>query len=286
MESRILVLGALGNVGAELVQALLRRGLAVRAADRDADRVRERFGPGVEAVRFDFLDPESFGPAFAGVRRMFLLRPPAIAKVERDMYPAIRAAQAAGVERVAFLSLIGIEENRVVPHYKVEEFLRASGQDYRFLRSSFFMQNLSTTHREEIRLRDEIYVPVGRAKTSFIDVRDIAEAAAVVLTDEGPGRKAYDLTGPESLGYEEVARLFSEVLGRPIRYADPAPAAFFLRQLRSGKGLGFALVTTWLYSGTRGGMADRLSGDLEALIGRKGIAMRQFVEDRRGLWAR
>jgi uncharacterized protein YbjT (DUF2867 family) len=286
MSADILVIGALGNVGAEVVRRLLGRGARVRAAGLIPERVSERFGGGVEAVPFDFKRPETFARAFAGVKRMFLMRPPQMANVKRDMYPALEAAKAAGIGHVTFLSIIGIEENTIVPHYKVEAFLRGSGQAYTFLRCSFFMQNLSTTHRDEIRGGDEIFIPVKRARTSFIDVRDIGDVAALTLTTAGHENKAYDLTGPEALDYFDVAELFTKVLGRRIVYKNPSAGAYVLRQLAMRKPLIYALVTAWLYSSTEGGMADVVTDEVKRLLGREPIGMERFIRDHAEAWLR
>lgn len=283
MTANILVSGALGNVGAEVINELLARGEPVRAGDRAPEEIRRRFGRRVEAAALDFTRPETFAPTFAGIQRVFLMRPPQISNIQKDMVPALEAAQAAGVKHFVFLSLIGIEQNTRVPHYQVEQWLRKSGLDYTFLRCSFFMQNLNTVHRAEIREQNELFVPVGQARTSFIDVRDIGAAAATALTQPGHENKAYDLTGPEALDYHQVAELFSQVLGRPIVYKNPSPAAFFLRQLRSSK-LMFALVTTWLYANTKNGLADRVTGEVKRLTGRDPITMSQYIQDYRAAW--
>ncbi|MBP7096891.1 MAG: NmrA family NAD(P)-binding protein [Spirochaetia bacterium] len=286
MEAKILVIGALGTVGAETVHALLRRGVRPRAAGTDPSRVAARFGDAVEAVRFDFGASETFGPAFAGIDSMFVLRPPHISNPKRDMFPALEAARKAGVRRVVFLSLIGIEDKKFVPHRAVEDFLERSGQERVFLRSSFFMQNLGSTHREEIRDRDELYLPVGDAKTAFIDARDLGEIAAKALVEVGTGSAAWDLTGSEALDYHEVARVFSRELGRGIRYRDPSPPAFFLRRLGAKEGFMFALVSTWLYANTKRGMAERVTDEARRLLGREPFTLVEYVRDHRRLWIR
>jgi len=284
MQTDILVMGALGNVGAEVVKCLQAKGVGVRAADLFPERVTQRFGEGVEPVLFDFSKPETYAAAFRGIRKLFLMRPPQITDIQKVMVPALDEAKAAGVKQMVFLSLIGIEQNKVVPHYKVEQWLLSSGLDYTFLRCSFFMQNLNTTHHAEIRDRDEIYIPVGKAKTSFLDVRDIGAVAALALTQPGHEKKAYDLTGSEALNYYQVADLFTQVLGRKITYKNPSALGFFVRQLQNKSKLMFALVTTWLYSNTRRGMADVLTGEVEQLLARKPILMRQYIEDNKASW--
>ena len=280
----ILVTGASGNVGLEVVKCLLAQGQPVRAGGTNPQALRERLGPAVETAQFDFAQPETFAAAFQGVKSLFLMRPPQITDVKKYLFPAIDAAKQAGVAQIVFLSLIGIEHNTRVPHYAVEQYLIASGIPYTFLRASFFMQNLNTTHRAEIRERSEIFVPVGRGKTSFIDVRDIAAVAALALTQPGHEHQAYDLTGREALDYYQVAEVFSEVLGRRITYRNPSAVAFLGRQIRAGTAVPFALVMTWLYWSTRNGMAAQVTGEVQRLLGREPITLRQYVTDYQEAW--
>lgn len=286
MSSAILVTGALGNVGAETVKQLQAQGQKVRAADLDETKVSERFGDTVEAVRFDFARPETYAATLTGVEKMFLMRPPHITDVKRYMFPAIDAAKRAGVQHVVFLSLIGIEKATFVPHYRVERYLKQIDLHTTFLRCSFFMQNLNTTHRQEIKERNEIFVPVGKAKTSFIDVRDIGASAAVALTEKCHAGKNYDLTGSEGLDYWDVARTLSEVLGRTITYRNPSPFSFLLETIRRGIPLRYAVVMLGLYTSTRLGMAEPITDDVERLTGKKPITFRQYAQDYRDAWTK
>lgn len=131
----------------------------------------------------------------------------------------------------SFLSLLGAEHNRVVPHYKIEQYLIHAGLADTFLRARFFMKNLNTTHRAEIQQRNEIVVPAGKGKTSFIDVRNIAAVAALALTETGHANQAYDLTGSEALDDDEVAAILSQALGRPITYREPSLFQFICNLL-------------------------------------------------------
>jgi uncharacterized protein YbjT (DUF2867 family) len=282
----IFVSGVTGNVGYEVARALMGRGVRVRTGDLDTQKVRARLGEGVEAVHFDFEDASTYPQAFAGIQRMFLMRPPQISNVRRKMFPAIDAAAAAGVSHFVFLSLIGVQRNKRVPHYAIEQHLRKLGVKTTFLRCSFFMQNFNTTHRDEIRRRSELYIPARFSKTSFIDVRDIAAVAALALVEGEPHiNQAYDLTGSEALDYTQVAERFSQVLRRKIIYRNPPALGYVLRQLRAGKPLGYALITAWLYANTRKGMADVVTGDVRRLLGRKPISLRQYIQDYRESWA-
>lgn len=281
--SKILVTGATGNVGSEVIKAIADKS-NVYAADWKPEKVREMFGETVHAVEFDFARPETFAPALAGVSKVFLMRPPHISDIKTYIAPAIDAMKAAGVQQIVFLSLMGVEKNHFVPHYEVEQLILKSGIPYTFLRPSFFMQNLSTTHRQEIREWHEIPVPAGKGKTSFIDVRDIAAVAAKALTEPGHENKAYTLTGREALSYGEVAQIMTEELGVPVRYSNPSILRF-IRQMRAkGIATSFILVMVGIYTTARIGWAAGLTSDTERLLGRAPITVRQFVRDYKACW--
>ena len=284
MSERILVTGSTGNVGRELVRSLLEMGQPVVAAtidERDAHNVP---GEGTETVLFRFGDGETYRDAFEGVSKLFLMRPPQISDVQTCLFPVVDYAKEVGVRHIAFLSLLGVEKQRFVPHYKVEKHLQASGVSYTFLRPSFYMQNLNTTHRAEIRDKDEILIPVGKAQTSFIDVRDIGAVAAKVLTEPGHENRAYELTGGEALDYYQVADLFTEVLGREITYRNPSIPRFIRYQRQQGIPLPAVLIMVGLYTATRFGSGRRVTGEVERLLGRMPTTMRQYIEDYAGAW--
>jgi uncharacterized protein YbjT (DUF2867 family) len=285
MPAQILITGVPGQVGSEVAHALARAGAAYAIAAFAVDEAANAF-PGADIRRFDFLDADTYERAFAGIDRLFLVRPPAISNVKRDIAPALRAARQAGVRHIVFLSLQGVERNRVTPHYKIEQLILQSGVSYTFLRASFFMQNLSTTHAAEIRDDGQIAVPVGRARTSFIDVRDIGAVAALALLNSEHEQQQYTLTGGEALDYFEVAAILSEVLGRPVRYTNPSPLAFIRRQQRAGRPLAMTLVMTALYTImiTRLGNASETTEDVQRLLGRPPITFRQFARDAAAVW--
>lgn len=284
MTNTILVTGASGNVGREVVRELVARGAAVRAAVFDnGDGLLDS---AAEVVRFDFRDPATFPAAFASVDRLFLMRPPAISNVRRDMKPAIDYAAAQGVRHIVFLSLLGAERNGLVPHAKVEKLLIKGDAPWTMLRCGFFMQNLDTTHRADLVEHNDLFIPAGRGRTSFIDVRDIGAVAARVLTEAGHENRAYALTGSEALTYGEVARIMTEELGQPITYSDPSPLAFVRRMRRRGHPRGYVNVMAGIYLTTRLGMAGAVTGDVARLLGRPPITLRQYVRDYAGAFRR
>lgn len=284
MTAQILITGAPGNVGSEVVCALQQTEVPFRIGAFNPEKAQRVFGKDAEIVKFDFLKSETYAQAFEGIDRMFLVRPPTLSNVKRDITPAIRAAVTAGVKHIVFLSIQGVENNRFVPHHKIEQVVLDSGADFTFLRAGFFMQNLSTTHCSEIRDQNVIALPVGTAKTSFIDVRDIAAAVVCALLEPKHRNKRYTLTGNEALNYDEVVQKLSVTLHRTIRYTHPSTLSFILRQLNYGHKLSYTLIMTMLYTLTRFGNARSVSADVEEILGKPPISFDQFAADYRGAW--
>lgn len=278
----ILVTGATGNVGAEVVRLLDDAGYSVKAAVRSLDTVTHTSN--VEYVVFDFKDPATFHAAFEDVNKLFLVRPPAIAQVKRYINSTIDAAVSAGVKHIVFLSLLGAEHNPVVPHAKIEAHVQSIGVAYTFLRASFFMQNLSTTHRKDILEHREIFVPAGKGKTSFIDVRDIAAVAVKALLEPGHENQAYSLTGNEALDYYKVADMFTQILGKPVVYRNPSLLKFCVTMYRRGLDVPFIAVMAGIYTTARLGLAAKVTQDVEHILQRQPIKMQQFIADYRECW--
>jgi len=278
--TRIVVTGATGTVGYAVAQGLAQHGVAARAAVRRPERFS---AGGLPAVAFDFTEPATYAAAFRGARKLFLVRPPAITAVWRSIFPALQAAQRAGVQHVVLLSLLGAEQNPLVPHRWIEWYLQSLDMDWTFLRPSFFMQNLSTTHRSEIRDFGEIFVPAGDGQTSFIDARDVAAVAVRALTEPGHANRVYALTGAEALTYSTVAHILSDVLDRPIHYRDPSVLDFVRRHL-GDQPPAFVLVMAGIYLTARFGLAARTTSAVHHLLGRPPISFRQFAEDYQEAW--
>jgi uncharacterized protein YbjT (DUF2867 family) len=298
-DAPVLVTGATGNVGRPLVRALVAAGRPVRALVTDPARhavappavAPPGAGGSVERVRFDVTDASTFGPAFAGGGALFLLRPPAVSDAG-VMRRAVDAARAAGVRRVAFLSIQGAATNPLLPHHAIERHLERlaaadAGFAYTFLRAAFFMQNLSTTHAADVRERGELFVPAGDGRTAFVDARDVAAAAARVLTDPDPAvyaNRAYELTGPEALTYDEAAAVLTRVLGRPVVYPRPGALRFYREMRRRGHPRAFAAVMVALYTTARLGLAAHLSPELAGLLGRRPTSFAEFARDAADAW--
>jgi uncharacterized protein YbjT (DUF2867 family) len=281
----ILVTGATGNVGGDVLRGLLSLGQPVRAAVTDPSRASKTMPEHAELIRFDFTDPSTFGPALEGVTRVFLMRPPIMGD-PKVFQPFLEALKFCNIEQVVFLSLLGAQGNPVVPHRKLELAIEKLEIPHVFLRPSFFLQNLSTTHLQDILERGDLFVPAGNGRTSFIDARDIAAVAVRALSVPHIVNGGIDLTGSEALTYSEVAKTFSDVLGRRITYSNPAPPKFGLEMRRRGMKADFVNIMILIYNTNRFGLAAKVTHDVERILGRKPISVREFAEDLKQVFTR
>jgi uncharacterized protein YbjT (DUF2867 family) len=218
--SVILVFGAAGTIGDELISILSSEGVAAIAVTRAASPGRSL--PGIRWTQADLAAPSSIEGLFSGVTSMFLLtgNHPDMARLQ---IAAIDAAARAHVEHVVKLSALGASDHSRLPigraHYEAESALMASGMRWTMLRPHVFMQNLLGQARA-IAHEGRIVGGSGDGRIPFIDTRDIAAVAAVALTRPGHDGQKYILTGPEALSYFDIARILSGVIGRPVEYHD------------------------------------------------------------------
>jgi len=280
----VLVTGATGNVGLHVVRALQELGVPCVAGGADAGRLRGALGERVPTRRLDLTDPGTYPEAVQGIRGLFLLRPPPIANVTGTLNVLIDRAIEAGTEHVTFLSVDGADRQRWVPHHAVEGHLVERGISATILRPGFFAQNLGDAYLADLRDRSELYVPAGRGRVSFVDVRDVGEVAARTFVDASLRRKAWSLTGPEAVSFDEVAAALTAALGRTIRYRPASIPGYALHLRRQGRPWMQVLVQTVLHVGLRSGNASRVDPALAALLGRPPRSIRQYVDDHRALW--
>ncbi|TXT55411.1 MAG: NmrA family protein [Candidatus Thorarchaeota archaeon] len=281
-KSEVLIIGAPGNVGSYVVDYALAQKMKLRIAAYDFNDAKESFKDDVDICFFDFFDQSTYESAFSGIKQAFIIRPPQIVDTKEGMIPALQFAEEVGVEHMVFLSLSGI--NRRMPHYYVEQFLKRSSMRYTFLRAGFFMQNFSTRFLQDIRDRDEIFVPAGKGSISLIDTRDIASVAVYALTNQAKENRIYELTGNVSLNYYDIANVFTKILGRDIVYPKPSPKDFKKKRLMLGWHPEMIEVLDMLFRMVRWRLAGKTSDNLEKLLNREPITLEKFVEDHKYLW--
>lgn len=274
----ILVTGASGNSGSNVVAVLRRRDLAFRIASHRASEAG--------TVPFDFHDRATWPGAFSGTKGVYLLRPPAIADMSKTLLPFVDAIRDAGAGPIVFLSVAGAERNPILPHAKVEKRLFASGtSDFTILRPGYFAQNLEDAFLADIRDEGRIALPAGDGRVAFVDLRDVAEITADALCGRAElVGTAVTLTGPRAIGFDEVATLISAAAGRPVRYERMSPMGYWRHLRRRGQPMMQALVQTILNSGLRFGNAEKVDVTLSRLLGRPATDIAEYISDKSALW--
>jgi uncharacterized protein YbjT (DUF2867 family) len=230
---KVLVTGATGRVGGEVVKALLQRGVDVRALTRKQPKPGT-FPDAVEIALGDLTDPVSIAEALKNVDKLFLLTA-GVADMLIQALIAYGFSKKAGLKHVTYLSVFKADQFLEVPHfaamYAIEEAIRAGGMPYTILRPAYFLQN-------ERRLKPALTglgvypIPAGDQGLAVVDVRDIAEAAAISLTEEGHQGKTYDLVSSEMLTGPDAAVTWSKLLGKEITYTGHRDFDDFEAQLR------------------------------------------------------
>src|SRR3954447_16707763 len=227
----LLVTGATGTTGMEVLKALKARGAEARALVRDETKAHHMRDLGFEPVTGDLGDPRTLTPALDGVEKAYLVSP--IGPMQSEFEQAfLETAKEAGVKHVVKLSMIGASPEAPLrfarTHGTVETALKDSGMTWTLLRSTGFMQNTLAWGRRV--LDGTFYSPVPDAAFSIVDARDVAEVAAVALTGEGHEGKAYGLSGPEAVSYRDQARRVFAAAGRKVK-VEEIPVETLKREL-------------------------------------------------------
>jgi uncharacterized protein YbjT (DUF2867 family) len=289
---KVLVVGAAGRVGTEVVKALLQRGADVRALTR-RQRKPGAFPDAVEIALGDLSDPVSIAQAMNGVDKLFLLIGSENVPVElTQCLIAYDLAKQAGLKHVTYVSVYRADQFIEVPHfankYAVEEALRAGGMPYTILRPAYFAQN-ERGLKPELTVLGVYPTPVGNQGLAVVDVRDLAEAAAISLTEEGHNGKTYDLVSSEMLTGPDAAATWSRLLDKQIAYAGHADFDGFEAQLREK---GNPSWRAWDLRVTFQGLLERGFSNTEdqtarfaALLGRQPRTYSSFAEELAREWA-
>ncbi len=280
MAGKILVSGAPGTVGTELVRLLANQGLEPRVLVHHIERSGEVSHPGVEIVEGDLSDVTRMRRALRDVETFFLASSASDSQVAVQA-SAIEAAAAAGVGRIVKLSSYGAARGSSVPffdwHGDTEDTLRRSGARWTLIRPHLYMQTL-LMNVPTIQAEGAIFNCGDGSRIPFVDARDVAASAAAVLTSDGHDGAVYELSGPASLTWTEVAASIGYLLGRSVRYVPIPPEAMAAALSEAGTPawLVTSLVALMQFYASSTGQVTRT---VDALSGRPARSLEGFLRD-------
>lgn len=277
----ICITGAGGTVGSEVAKLLQSAHQPFRLAYFSHEKAEAARTRGLEAVVIDYSRSDTLKGAFSGCDRLFLLGPNALDQTVLELN-AVEAAKANGVRHIVKQSVMGAAEESyslAKVHRPIEKAIESTGLAWTFLRPNSFMQNVVTFMNDTIRGEGSFYSASGEAKISHVDVRDIAAVATQALTGRSHEGKAYTLTGPEALSYDEIANALSVELGRTIKHISLSPSD--LKQGMVAEGMPAQLTDRMLdleryFQENR---ASSISDDIKLVTGRNPRSFRDFLRE-------
>lgn len=277
----IIITGAGGTLGSEVVRQLQSAKVPFRAAYFSEKKAEASRAGGINAVTIDYNRPDTLIAAFRGMDKLFLLAPSALNQTQMELN-AVNAAEAARVKHIVKQSVWKANEEGYTfakVHRAVEKAIESSGIAWTFLRPNGFMQNIENYMSETIKANGEFYSAAGSAKISHIDARDVAVVAVKALTGSGHEGKAYTLSGPEALTYDDMAIELTKVVMRPVRHVNLSPSDLKNGMLSMNLPEEYADWLVDLDRYFREGHASSVTNDVRKITGLDPIRFEQHVRD-------
>ncbi|MEV5570403.1 NAD(P)H-binding protein [Spirillospora sp. NPDC052269] len=275
----VLVLGATGKTGRDVVDALVARDVPTRAASRDPGTAV----PGVEPVRFDWADRSTWAPALEGVDGLYVVGP----YMRPDEPGLVRefVAAAPDLRRVVLMSVLGVDRMPdTVPMTTWEADVRASGKEWTVLRPNWFHQNFGAGFATSLREDGALALPAAEAEVGFVDTRDVAEVAAAALTEDGHAGMIHTITGPEVLTLRQVTGILGEAAGRDLRYTPLTPDRFGDAMRQNGLNEGQITWQQGLFQLIRDGGNAVVTDTVERITGRPPRSLKSYADENAALW--
>jgi uncharacterized protein YbjT (DUF2867 family) len=284
MMKNILITGATGNVGIEVIKCLSEFSECnVLAGVRNPEKGNDILNAyKLISVKFDFTDPDTYHTALIQCEILFLMRPPQISDVKKYFDPLIRISKEVGIKHIVFLSVQGVEKSTIIPHHKIEKLIVESGIPYTFLRPAYFMQNFTTTLRNDLVTKKQIFLPAGNAKFTLIDVSDIGTVAAIILTHvESYKNLSFELTNTEKLTFKEMAEKLNTQLKTTIHYYSPNLLKFYLTKRKEKLPTMLIFVMIMLHYFPRFQKEPKITNWVEIITLKKPKTFAQFIVENR-----
>lgn len=283
MSEKTLVIGAAGHVCLETVRIMLDRGANIRIAVKNPEKAKEMDLQGAEFVKFDYCHPETYDVLFDGIDNWMLVSPPTHLELQDKVLEVIDHAKNCGIKYIVNVSEFHTY-HQFHPMQVIEDYIESSGIDYTILRTNCFMQYFSSYFRDSINKNHELHIPAGNARTSFIDMRDVAEIAANLLTVEKIPNRIFTLTGEQAFSIKEIADVFTKELNTEVIYSEVDDDEF-KNQLKTEGWLEPSINASMaICQYVRQGWNEVITDDAVKLLGHPTTPFKQFVDDNIELW--
>ncbi|HON11372.1 MAG TPA: SDR family oxidoreductase [Chitinispirillaceae bacterium] len=283
MKRNFLITGATGTIAREMIKLMISQGICVRIGVRDVLKATQLDTAGCPVVLFDYNKPETFQEAFENINGLFLATPISIPRIDDLLIPALDTAKRMGVDQIVSLGSIGSELNHT-PLSIAEKCVQSCGIDYTILRPNILMQNFGNLAGSIIKSSSLLHLPANRARVSFVDGRDVAEAAANSLMDSSLRNRIFVLTGKEALDHYQIAHILSKVSGKTVTYIPVSHNDAKMELLRAGWSEDAADIMIGLYEIARKGWCEEVRPDLAEILKREPRTFEQYAWDYRDLW--
>ncbi len=273
-----LVTGATGDVCSRVVQKLLKRGLRPRVLVRNEAKARLLFGQQVDVFTGDLAEPASIREALRGADTLYLVNVgPAIP--QRDEAAAL-LAKAVGVKRIVKLSSLDVEHGLAIGawHEKGEAAIRAAGIPFAFVRPTGFMSNL-LAWAHSIKTEKVVRTSTADGRRPFIHSEDIAAVSVEALISQAYAGQSLAITGPDSLTFGEATAIIAEAIGQPLTYMAISDEEAGERYSRISGSAAETEAHVALWRAIREGRLARVTHEVERLLGRKPITLRQWAAE-------
>ncbi|MEM9572788.1 MAG: SDR family oxidoreductase [Pseudomonadota bacterium] len=278
----ILITGATGNVGSEIASQLIARGIQFRIYVRDADKAAEMIGAeGYETALGSFSDEAAFAAALVGINAVYMVTNQSDA-FKTDLERMARQIRQAGIDRFVMLSAEGDPDSDIFfvrRTGELESIVRDADLNWTFLRPDWFMQNFAGYVAMGM-----VAFPDGPGKTSFVDVRDVAEVAIKALTEPGHTGRTYRLTGPSAMTFAQAAARISTVLGRDVPFVAITPEQMRDGLIAQGAEPWYAEMNAEMTFAIRMGMSFSPSNDILFLLEREPRSIETYTSDHKAGW--
>lgn len=273
----ILIIGASGTVGTELARILRAEGHQIRTTTSKTPK-------DISSVHINLATGDGVRSAFEGVDKVFILSPPGYADHYKILSPLIQESKRRSLKKVVLMTALSANSSEDTPFRRAEIELEKSGLTYNIVRPNWFMQNFNTFWIQSIREHGKIFLPAGKAKTSFIDAKDISAVIAKLLTTDKFDNNAYDITGPKALNHDEVAEEISKTTGKKITYQEIEPSELKKALVGAGIPEDYADFLVMIFGFLREGYNSRITTSVKDILEKEPNKFSDYARSYKQIW--